>query len=561
MDYLTLKKHICHLQNLLQDKPVMIRAYDAPGRSIFFRLKTSEGIRDLSICLDAPNQGIMLSGHCVEIEKNSLIVRALNRQVINSRLVGVELGGKEEDGQFDRVVRLHFVLIDEYFGHRSDFYVFCEFTGRIADAFLCDSEFKISDRISRTSNNLVGGEYKLPDSCRLLSIKTASEEELKKAFSAPGEEWVDKIGAISPQVVKEIGERLKGLDETAENRLATFRQLVAEAESSKCVWLYKRGCKLLAISAFELRHVKEAETLIFADANEAMNYVETELNGPKRLELEKKRVVSLLNRDLKQKKQLLEEQAKLKTKYEGADKYQNTGDIITANLYRIKPGSVLLEADDWNTGEKVKIVLDPEKTPAANAKKYYNLYRKSKRGIVEVEKRTEALTSEIKWFEEQIWLAENAETESWLQFEENTKTERLARKKEQQSGKNKSAKKPKFIIKPEVEQNGCRYYIGHNAKQNDAITFSVGKKGDLWFHANDVPGAHVVLKKPDGEITEDDILVGAQLAAKNSFARNSSKVAVDYTDIANVRRIPNGGPGHVNYTHQHTIVVNPLLLV
>ena len=161
----------------------MIRAYDAPGRSIFFRLKTSEGIRDLSICLDAPNQGIMLSGHCVEIEKNSLIVRALNRQVINSRLVGVELGGKEEDGQFDRVVRLHFVLIDEYFGHRSDFYVFCEFTGRIADAFLCDSEFKISDRISRTSNNLVGGEYKLPDSCRLLSIKTASEEELKKAFS------------------------------------------------------------------------------------------------------------------------------------------------------------------------------------------------------------------------------------------------------------------------------------------------------------------------------------------------------------------------------------------
>ncbi len=123
------------------------------------------------------------------------------------------------------------------------------------------------------------------------------------------------------------------------------------------------------------------------------------------------------------------------------------------------------------------------------------------------------------------------------------------------SNKNKNAKNPKVMIKPSFEQNGCKYYVGHNAKQNDLITFKIGKKGDIWFHANDVPGAHVVLKKPEGDINEEDLLAGARFAALNSFAKNSSKVLVDYTDVSNVKRIPNGGLGQVSYTNQHTIVV------
>ena len=107
-----------------------------------------------------------------------------------------------------------------------------------------------------------------------------------------------------------------------------------------------------------------------------------------------------------------------------------------------------------------------------------------------------------------------------------------------------------------LEENGCKYYVGHNAKQNDHITFKIGKKGDLWFHANDVPGAHVVLKKIEGEILEEDIVLAARLAALNSFAKNSSKVPVDYTEVTNVKRIPNGGAGQVSYTNQHTIVVD-----
>ncbi|EKD81087.1 MAG: fibronectin-binding A protein [uncultured bacterium] len=72
-----------------------------------------------------------------------------------------------------------------------------------------------------------------------------------------------------------------------------------------------------------------------------------------------------------------------------------------------------------------------------------------------------------------------------------------------------------------------------------------------------MPGAHVILRKAEGEVTENDLHRGALLAAWFSFARSSSKVPVDCADVAHVKRIPGGGPGRVSYTHQRTLLVNP----
>ena len=209
MDYLTLKSQIKYLSEKLSRNPIVIRAYDRSGRSIFLRLKTAYGIEDLSLCLDAPSQGIWLSEHCDDVEKNSLIVRSLNRVIINSKLADIKLAGNEDSGEFDRVVRLHFVLIDEFFGNRSDYYIFCEFTGRISDIFFCDSDFKILDRVSRTSNNLVGETYRLPDSYKLINPNKADNNELLEAFSSVSSEWTNKIGFVSPILTKEIEFRLK----------------------------------------------------------------------------------------------------------------------------------------------------------------------------------------------------------------------------------------------------------------------------------------------------------------------------------------------------------------
>ncbi len=551
MDYFTLRRHITELAGSLDDKPVLARAIDLPGRSFSLRLKRRSGWSELIVSLDTPGQGLRLAEECHEIERSTSLVRTMNRLLINGRLVEVALAGRENEGRFDRVVRLSFIVIDSFFGNRSSFNLFCEFTGKVADVFICDADLKIIDRFSRTSNNLIGGFYQLPGSPPLLDPMSADDCCLAEVLAAPASEWKNRIGGISPQFAAELAFRCGS--EPVEMRVARLREICNECNGSRSVGVYLKNSRFKTMSCFALNHVSAVPDHEFATVNAAMNWLESFQTGPQRFAENRKRLLESLGRNLRQKIQLLEELRQLQEKYSDSGHYQHLGNLLTANLYRVKPGSRSVELEDWQTGQMLTVELDRTKSPAANAARFFNLYKKARRGTVEVEKRIEVLNGEIGWIREQIWLTENADCESDLPVEE-----------KKISGSGRSAKDISVSrkgrvanIRPSFEIEGCRYYVGRNARQNDVLTFQVARRGDWWFHANEVPGAHVILKKPEGEITETDLWRGAVLAAWFSFARNSGKVAVDATETVFVKRIPGGMPGRVSYTHQRTIMVDP----
>jgi len=551
MDYLTLRRHIGELAIRLCDRPLVARAVDAPGRAISLRLKTDRGWSDLVICLDNPGQGIRLAASCPEIERSSSMTRTLNRLITNSRILSVTLAGDEGKGQFDRVVKLHVAVIDSFFGNRSDFYIFCEFTGRIADVFICDSEHKILDRMSRTSNNLIGDTYRLPDSPPLINPFLANDEQLDSALNSSPERWPEIIGAMSPQIREELTARCND----SKNFADCFRSLLAGFNQSTACFAYldQNDNRLRAIATFRLESRKNCREKQFETVNQAMNWVEDSLVAAKRLQELKKRALITLQKDLRLKTDLLKEQNRLGQKYENFASWQTMGNLIVANLYQIKPGSRSVTLEDWDTQSEINIELDPAKTPAACAQKYFNLARKYRRGIEEVERRVTVLNSEIMWLREQIWLCENATSETDILISEKIKPGRS----DKNNRKEPEGRRRRPDVKPVLELDGCRFYVGRNARQNDILTFQVARKGDYWFHANDVPGAHVILKKPEGTITDEDLYNGALMAAWFSFARESSKVAVDVTEAANVKRIPGAAPGRVSFTGQKTIFVNP----
>lgn len=551
MDYLTLRRHIGELAQSLCDRPLIARAFDAPGRAVSLRLKTSQGWADLVISLDNPNQGIRLTEACAEIERASSMTRTLNRLITNGRILSMALAGDEGKGQFDRVVRLHIAVIDSFFGNRSDFYIFGEFTGRIADVFICDSEHKILDRMSRTSNNLIGETYRLPDSPPLLNPFDAGDEQLHAALSSSPERWPEIIGAMSPQLREEVTARC--ID--SNNYTDCFKSVLAEFNQSQTCFAYldQHDNRLRALAPFRLESRQNCREKQFATVNQAMNWVEDSLVAGKRLNEIKKRALINLQKDLRLKNDLLNDQKKLRLKYENFASWQTMGNLIVANLYQIKPGSRSVTLEDWESQTEITIELDPAKTPAAVAQKYFNLTRKYRRGIEEVDRRVTVLNSEIMWLREQIWLCESATSEADILIGEKNSPERSDKK----NRKEPEGRRRRPDVKPVLEVDGCRFYVGRNARQNDILTFQLARKGDFWFHANDVPGAHVILKKPEGTITEEDLHRGALMAAWFSFARESSKVPVDVTEAANVKRIPGGGPGRVSYTGQKTLFVNP----
>jgi len=554
MDYLTLRKHVAWLAKALEDRPVIIRGIDLPGRSFSLRLKRREGPSELVFCLDAPAQSLWLAENSCEIERASSLVRTINRLLINGRLTRVSLAGSEAEGRFDRVVKLQVTVIDSFFGNRSDFFILAEFTGRIADIFICDSDLKILDRLSRSSNNMIGATYSLPDASPSADPVSVSDEELNKIFAGPPESWKTRLGIFSPQLEAELIFR-SGKGASPPERAAMFRVLVSEAASEQQLSVYLKNGRCRAVSCFRLGHLSEQPDLGFASVNAALNWLEQSQSAPGRLKETIKQVVARFQRDLRQKQDLLEEQQRLHVKFSGADHLQNLGNLLVANIYRIRPGSKSVELEDWQTGKSVMIELDPTRTPAANATRYFSLYKKARRGLAEVEKRIQTIRAEMAWLHEQIWLAENASNEADLPCEE--KKYRARRGSGQAKEPIAGRKGRAALVKPDFEIDGCRYYVGRNARQNDVLTFQVARRGDWWFHANDVPGAHVILKKAEGSVSEVDLWRGAVLAAWFSFARNSSKVAVDATEAANVKRIPGGMPGRVSFTGQHTILVNP----
>jgi predicted ribosome quality control (RQC) complex YloA/Tae2 family protein len=107
-------------------------------------------------------------------------------------------------------------------------------------------------------------------------------------------------------------------------------------------------------------------------------------------------------------------------------------------------------------------------------------------------------------------------------------------------------------------ESGSRILVGRTPIENAELTFRVAQPDDVWFHVQGQPGAHVILHRDDrSEAPDKDIVIAAQLAAYHSKARNSTNVAVDYTQRKHVRKRPNAAPGLVFYTHPITKIVEP----
>ena len=99
--------------------------------------------------------------------------------------------------------------------------------------------------------------------------------------------------------------------------------------------------------------------------------------------------------------------------------------------------------------------------------------------------------------------------------------------------------------------------VGRNARENEAVTFGVGRSRDLWLHVQGFTGAHVVVRSGGRELPFDTVLFAARLAAGFSPARQSDNVPVDYTLRKNVWKVKGQPPGTVHFSQQKTVYVTP----
>lgn len=235
-----------------------------------------------------------------------------------------------------------------------------------------------------------------------------------------------------------------------------------------------------------------------------------------------------------------------------ADVKRLQGELLLAHASRVPAGVDRVALPDWEGGEVV-IPLDPRSTAVENAQRLFKEYRRLQRAQIALEAPLEAVRRELDFLDELILAVETSHAAQDL--EEIRQLWREERKS-QAAGPRRRMQAPSSGPR-RYRHEGFQILVGRNPRQNEKLSLKVASRDDLWFHARQIPGAHVVIRTAGRIPGESTIHAAATLAAKFSTAAASSAVDVDWTEVQRVRKPTGGAPGYVTYKGERTLTVDP----
>jgi predicted ribosome quality control (RQC) complex YloA/Tae2 family protein len=244
-----------------------------------------------------------------------------------------------------------------------------------------------------------------------------------------------------------------------------------------------------------------------------------------------------------------------------AEEHKRLGDLLLANIGTAeRRGRVLLVTDYYAEGApRVELLIDENSTLQQEAARSFKRYGKAKRAALEITRRLGELEKELERLNEQM-----AELEKIIAEHDEAALEAFGdddRKERGRSGQAALRRKATESI-PGVRRyrssDGYEMLVGRGARDNDHLTFRVARPHDLWMHAADYPGSHVVVRNPSRkEIPHRTVIEAAQLAAHFSQARASGKVDVHYTERKFLSKPKGAAPGLVRISSFRSIAVEP----
>ncbi|WP_353929805.1 NFACT family protein [Okeanomitos corallinicola TIOX110] len=242
-----------------------------------------------------------------------------------------------------------------------------------------------------------------------------------------------------------------------------------------------------------------------------------------------------------------------------ADEYRQKADLLMAHLHNWQPGMKEIILEDFETGKPVAITLQPDKNAVQNAQKLYKQHQKLKRARAAVEPLLLEVQSEIDYLEQveaAISQIDNYQTADDLQALEEIRDELIEQKylEDLEYRRRSITETASTNFHRYRTPSGFEVLIGRNNNQNDYLTFRVAGDYDLWFHAQEIPGSHVLLRLEPGTVAEEaDLEYTANIAAYFSRGRQSEQVPVVYTQPNRVYKPKGAKPGLVIYK-QETII-------
>ena len=441
-----------------------------------------------------------------------------------------------------------------------------EFMGKHSNIILIDTTDDrileclkhIDETMSRYREVLPGETYALPPQQEKLNPLTINKETFSELFPTSDVTWkslFNKIDGLSPTLAKEIIARSEKTE-----LWEAYQQVVTCFDPNQASpQLLMNGDDPLAASPMSLHQFPDAVSQTFDTMSEALTAYYDAITLKENKASEKHTLRQALE---KQKNLMQRKERGLCEDLERAEKSENyriQGELILANLNKITRGQKQVSLQNYYSPEleTLTIPLNPEQTPSKNAQSYFKKYTKAKRGYSQIQQRLaelEAKQEVLNTYESKLESAETLESLSRLhaEFIENGYLKTQQRGKQQQEISEGPFRKY-------ISTNGFHIYVGRNSQSNDLLLRQIAKPRDMWLHAKQIHGSHVIIRNPENrsDIPMPTLLQAAQLAAYYSKAHHSSYVPVDYTWARYVVKRKGNVAGYVHYTHEKTLYVDP----
>ena len=448
-------------------------------------------------------------------------------QIENDRIVEITVSNKNEIGD-----HIQATLIIEIMGKHSNILLVDKSSHKILEVI---KHIGFSQNSYRTL--LPGATYIAPPSTEALNPFMVKDEKLFEILQTQeltAKNLQNLFQGLGRDTATELEKQLLN------DKLATFRNFFGQ-ETNPC--LTDKSFSCVPFSS------KTAEN--FDSLSQLLDIYYKDKAERDRVKQQASELIRRVENELQKNRQKLKKQEKELLATENAEEFRQKGELLTTFLHQVPNDQDQVILENYYTNQPITIALDKALTPNQNAQRYFKRYQKLKEAVKYLTDLIEETKATILYLESVETVLNQAGLDEIAEIREELIQTGFIRRRQRE--KIQKRQKPEQYL---ASDGKTIIYVGRNNLQNEELTFKMARKEELWFHAKDIPGSHVVISgnlNPTDEVKTD----AAELAAYFSKGRLSNLVQVDMIEVKKLNKPTGGKPGFVTYTGQKTLRVTP----
>ena len=448
-------------------------------------------------------------------------------QVENDRIVEMTVSNKNEIGD-----HIQATLIIEIMGKHSNILLVDKSSHKILEVI---KHVGFSQNSYRTL--LPGSTYIAPPSTEALNPFTIKDEKLFEILQTQ-ETTAKNLQSLFQGLGRDTANELENI--LVSDKLSTFRNFFNQVT---------KPC-LTEISFSPVPFANQVGEP-FTSLSDLLDTYYKDKAERDRVKQQASELIRRVENELQKNQHKLKKQEKELLATDNAEEFRQKGELLTTFLHQVPNDQDQVILDNYYTNQPITIALDKALTPNQNAQRYFKRYQKLKEAVKYLTDLIEETKATILYLESVETVLNQAGLEEIAEIREELIQTGFIRRRQRE--KIQKRKKPEQYL---ASDGKTIIYVGRNNLQNEELTFKMARKEELWFHAKDIPGSHVVISgnlDPSDEIKTD----AAELAAYFSQGRLSNLVQVDMIEVKKLNKPTGGKPGFVTYTGQKTLRVTP----